>query len=456
MINRSTQEMLEKGPIWRLLVSFCVPSLVSSLVISFYNIIDQLFIGNALGVLGNAATNVVFPVATILTSLSLMAGVGASAAMNLALGRSKIDEARLVVGNCLILIVLCGTVLTAAMLILTGPLLALFGSTAQVEPLAGPYARITSLSFVFALIGAAGPFIVRADGSPGYALACSATGSLLNIALDGLFIFGLGWGIKGAAWATVAGQVLSAAMVINYFRRFQSFSITPAVFRPVPKLLLKLCLLGAGPMFNFLTQALTQVFLNGALRTYGAASQYGSEACLAAAGVANKVGTVTVAIVTGLVNGLQPIISYNHGRRNHQRVLAAARAVITAVLASSIVVFLLYQIAPRAITSWFGPGSDLYFEFAVRFFRIFFLFIAFNGLLTSVGGLFTAEGRPGWSILLSVTRQVIFLPPLLILLPQRLGLDGVLWAGPAADLAMAVLALTLMGREFAAIKLKST
>jgi Na+-driven multidrug efflux pump len=452
MRGPGSHERLEKGSLPGLLASYCLPSLVSSLIIATYNIVDQLFIGNALGVVGNAATNVVFPMVTLLTALSLMTGVGASAAMNLSLGRGDAASARRAVGNSLALAVICGAAMTAAMLLFTKPLLHLFGCTPAVEPLAVPYGRITCLSFVAAIIGAAGPFIIRADGGPGYALACSAAGAVLNVVLDAILIFGLGLGIEGAAWATVAGQGLSAAMVLMRLPRLRSLRLSAADFSPSPRLLGRLSALGAGPMLNFLTQALTQIFLNDALRAYGADSVYGSEACLAAAGVANKVGTVVVAIVTGLTNGMQPIVSYNHGRGNRLRVLAVARAVVTSVLAASIAIFLCYQLAPVFIVSWFGPGSDAYFEFAAAFFRIFLLFVAFNGLLTSVGGVFTAQGRPGWSILLSVTRQVLFLPPLLILLPRRLGLTGVLWAGPVADLAMAALALTLLRREFASLE----
>ena len=180
MEKRTGIDALEHGSMGRLLCGFCIPSLASSLVTSVYNIVDQLFIGNVLGIVGNAATNVVFPAITLITALSLMCGVGASAAMNLALGGGEEEKARRIVGSGFGLMVLCGLILSAVMAVWTEPFLYLFGCTGGVMPYALPYARITALAYVFSIIGAAGPFLIRADGSPNYALWCIAAGALLT------------------------------------------------------------------------------------------------------------------------------------------------------------------------------------------------------------------------------------------------------------------------------------
>ncbi|MCQ4637052.1 MATE family efflux transporter [Anaerovorax odorimutans] len=440
-------EAMEHGDLKRLLVSFCVPSLLSSLVTSVYNIVDQLFIGNAMGILGNAATNVVFPAVTLITALSLMCGVGTSAVMNLALGNGDMEKARHAAGCGIGLMILCGGVVSAAMLIFTEPLLYLFGCTDAVLPYAMPYARITAVAYIFSLIGTAGPFLLRADGSPGFALVCTVAGSVLNVALDALFIFGFHWGIRGAAWATVISQLVSAAMVLVYLPHFKTLRLDRSAYKPNGKLYLNIAALGAGPMFNFLTQALVQIFLNGALRTYGGASIYGSETALAVAGVANKVNTIAVAVVTGLSNGMQPIVSYNYGKGNYKRVAETGKLVIKVILIVSFVIFLCYQLIPRQITALFGDGDDDYFAFAASYFRIFLMLICVNGLQSSVGGFFSAQGKPKQSILISLTRQVLMLPPLLIILPRFFGLNGVLWAGPIADFAMAVLAGFLLRNQ---------
>ena len=445
---RLGQDALAHGDMRKLLWSFCLPSLAANLVTSVYNIVDQIFIGNVLGIVGNAATNVVFPVVTLITALSLMCGVGSSAVMNLLLGRGEAEKARRSVACGFALMVLCGALVSIAMLCWTKPLLYLFGCTDKILPYAAPYARITALGFVFAMVGASGTFLVRADGSPNYALLCSFVGSVLNIFLDALFIYVFHWGIAGAAWATFASQGVSAAMVVHYLLHFRTFKLTSSDFRPDTALAGRICALGTGPMCNFLTQAVVQIFLNSALRAYGVHSVYGSEITLAAAGVANKVNTIVVAVVTGLTNGMQPIVSYNFGRKNYRRVMEAGRLVVETVVAVSFCVFFCYQLFPRQITALFGTGSDLYFEFAAKFFRIFLMLICVNGLQSSVGGFFSAQGKPKYSIFISVTRQIIFLPPLLVVLPYFFGLAGVLWAGPVADFAMAVLALALMAREY--------
>ncbi|MCC8058526.1 MATE family efflux transporter [Cloacibacillus sp.] len=444
---RHGAEALEREELRGLMRAFCLPSLAASLVTALYNIVDQIFIGRALGVAGNAAANVVFPAVTVITALSLMCGVGSSAVMNLALGRGDNEQARRGVAGGFVMMAVCGMAVSLAMLCRTVPLLRLFGCTDTVMPYAAPYAQITAFAFVCAMIGAAGPFLVRADGSPNYALCCTAVGTLLNLALDALFINVFAWGIAGAAWATALAQTVSAAMVILYLPRFRTLRLRAADFLPDFRLYVRIAALGAGPMCNFFTQAVVQVFLNAALKKYGASAACGSDAALAAAGVANKVNTLAAAVVTGLTNGMQPIVSYNFGRGSYARVREAGIIVVKQVLAVSFCIFLCYQLLPRQITALFGVGTEAYFDFASRFFRIFMMLIFLSGLQSSVGGFFSAQGMPLYSIFISVTRQLIFLPPLLVLLPRHFGLSGVLWAGPAADIAMAAAAAYLMARR---------
>ena len=438
---------LEAARLPVLLMKYCIPSLASSLVTSIYNIADQLFIGMKLGINGNAATNVIFPVITLITALSLMCGVGASANMNVALGQGKEEEAKKVVGNAFSLMILCGAILSIVVLFFSVPVLNLLGCTNILLPYALPYARIIAVGFVFSLIGAAGPFLIRADGSPMYALASIATGAILNIILDALFVLVFHLGIPGAAWATVISQAVSAFMVLFYLKKYKTLKLSLADFRPIPPVMGGISLLGAGPAFNFMTQAVSFIFLNNVLKIYGAMSVYGSEITLAVSGVANKVNTFASAIVTGLTNGMQPIISYNFGRKNYKRVIETGKAVIGTVLAAGFLIFLCYQFLPVQIVSLFGEGSELYFEFTKKYFRIYLMFIALNGLQSSVAGFFSAQKKPAKSIIIALTRQVIFLIPLLMILPKFLGLNGVLYAGPTADFAMACVSLTLLFKE---------
>jgi Na+-driven multidrug efflux pump len=344
--------------------------------------------------------------------------------------------------------ILSGVCVMAVLLLFTRPVLFLFGCTEEIWPYAAPYARITAIAFPFSIVGAAGPFLLRADGSPRYALAATVAGNVLNACLDAVFINVLGMGMQGAALATVIGEGLSAFMVLIYLPRFKSFRLTRSDFAFYPALLLHIAAMGAGPAFNFLTQVLVQIMLNTSLRYYGAQSVYGSETVLAAVGVANKVNTLSSAVVQGFTNGMQPIVSYNYGKKNYRRVKDMAKLVLRWVLGIGFGIFLLYQFFPRQITACFGSGSDLYFDFAEKYFRIFLMLVTLNGLQSSVGGFFSAQGRPKMSILISLTRQVILLPILLLILPPVFGITGILASGPAADLGMAILAVWLLHREF--------
>lgn len=447
--------LLETEKLSRLLPSYCIPALASSLVTSVYNIVDQLFIGNVLGTVGNAATGVVFPVITLISALSLMCGVGSSNAMNIQRGKGDPEKAARCVGGGFGLMLICALVVTLPMLLWTDELLRLFGCTESVLPYAVDYARIMALSFVFAVIGAAGPFIIRADGAPRFALACIVVGSLSNVFMDGLFIYGLGWGIRGAALATLIAEGIGAGMVFYYMlRRFSACPLSAKAFKPEAGVYGKIAAIGAGPAFNFATQAMVQVILNNALKVYGADTAYGSDICLAVAGVAGKVNTLAVGMVVGLTNGLQPISSYNFGKKNYRRVAEAGKMVVKVVLALGCVIFLCYQLFPGQIVACFGEGAPLSREFAGYYFRIFYLLIPLFGLQSSVAGFFSSQGKVAQSITISLVRQVLFFPPLLILLPKVMGIWGVLWSGPGADLAMAIVAGVLFRREL--VKLRKT
>lgn len=444
---------LGSADLGRLIWRFCIPSLASSLVTAVYNIVDQIFIGNDLGEVGNAAANAVFPAVTMLTALSLMCGVGTSALMNLSLGKGETEKAKRAVGGGLGLMVLCGGGLGLLLFLFTRPVLRLFSCPPEVMAYAIPYAKILSLGFAFSILGAAGPFLIRADGSPVYALATIAGGAVLNMALDYLFVVRFKWSIRGAAWATWISQGVSAAMVLAYMRRFQVFRLSWADFVPRLSVYLDILRLGAGPACNFATQSIVQIVLNSALSRYGDASGYGRVAVLAVAGVANKVNTLATAVFTGLTNGMQPIVSFNYGRKDYGRVTATIRQVIGLVVLAGFVIFLGYQLFPVQIAAWFSraDGSEAYYAFAKRFFRVFYLLIFLNGLQSSVGGAFSAQGKPAKSILISLTRQIFFLPPMLLILPVFFGMDGILAAGPLADGGMAVLALLLLKRELGAM-----
>lgn len=415
------------GAIGPLLWRFAFPSAVSGLIGAVYNIVDQIFIGHCVGMIGNAATNVVFPVVTLTNAIAIMAGVGASSGFNLSMGRRDEDEAGSMIGSGLMLMALCGVALTCVLQLFMTPLLAFFGATAENMPYAYAYERIVAWAIPLFILGTGGSAMIRADGSPRYALLSVIIGAVLNVGLDALFMLGFGMGIEGAAWATLIGQAVSGAFVIRYFVcRFQTIRLKRAHFRISLSKMRRVFSLGMGPFINHFSMTLIQILLNNALVTWGAASLYGSEIPLACAGIAAKVNTIVSSIVIGIAQGAQPIISFNYGAKDYKRARETGAWAIGAVLSFSFVVFLGFQLFPRQITMLFGRNDNsAYYEFAEKYFRIFMMLVCISGMQITIGNFFTALGKPWMSVLISASRQIVSLPILLTLLPRIFGLDGV-------------------------------
>ena len=438
------------GNVAGLLWKFALASAVSGLIGAMYNIVDQIFIGHYVGIIGNAATNVVFPLVTFSNAVAIMAGVGASAGFNLNLGSGKTDEAGRMVGAGLLWMAGSGLALTILTLGRTEPILRFFGATEENLPYALEYQRVTACSMILFILSVGGSAIIRADGSPRYALASVSLGAIVNIGLDALFMSVFHWGMVGAAWATFAGQTFSGLMTLFYFLFcFKSLHLKWSYFCPAPVQLGKVFVLGLGPFVNHASQTLVQILLNNALTIWGAASIYGSDIPLACAGIVAKVSSITTAIVIGIAQGAQPIISFNYGAGHPLRARETGWLAVRVVLLFSFAVFLCFQFFPRPLTRLFGAGNpEMYYEFAEKWFRVHMLLICVSGLQITVGNFFTALGRPMMSVLISASRQIVAFPVLLFLLPRVWGLNGVLASGPVADGVCAVIAAVLFAMEW--------
>ena len=444
---KGSQEFLGTERVYRLLPMFAIPAILSGLVGAFYNIVDQIFIGRIVGLLGNAATNVAFPIVLLCTAVSIMAGVGCSAGFNMAMGRGDTPEAGRFVASCIELMVLAGVVIGGAVLLFLDPLVYVLGSTAAVYPYAHTYLAIIALGVPLSVFGVGGSIVIRSDGSPDYALLAVAAGAVLNIALDGLFMLGFSWGIAGAAWGTVLGQAVTAALVLKYFTGFHSFSLRRDYFAFRPQYLWRISSFGMGPFINHASMFLVQVLLNNSLNYYGAVSAYGSDIPLAGVGVITKLYTIFTAVIIGIAQGVQPIISYNFGAQKYGRVRDAAKKALTVMIVFSFLFFFCCQVLPRQLMAVFGDGPDLYFQFGERYLRIFMFFVCLNGLQITAGNIFTSMGKARLSVFISLTRQVLFLPPFILLLPLYFGIDGVLYAGLVSDFMCIAVAVYLLWRE---------
>ena len=446
------QNPLGTAPVGGLIGKFAIPAIISMLVSALYNIVDQIFIGQGVGMLGNAATNVAFPVTTIATALALLLGIGGASNYNLEMGAGREKKASSIAGTALSTLVITGVILAVAVLLFLRPLLSLFGATTDVMPYAVDYLGITAVGLPFYALSIGGNHIVRADRSPTYSMTCVLTGAIVNTILDPLFIFGFGWGIKGAAWATVIGQVVSGILVVIYFGKFRKMYLELSMLKPSSECLKAIISLGMASCINQIAMAIVQIVLNNILRYYGGLSVYGSDIPIACVGVISKVNQVFMAICIGISQGCQPIWGFNYGAKKYDRVRLAYRYSMIACTVIATVFFLCFQLFPRQIVSIFGTGSDLYFQFAERYLKIFMFMTFANGIQPMSSGFFTSIGKAKLGIVMSLTRQVLFLLPLIVVFSLIMGIDGVMYAGPIADAAALSLAILFARRELVAMK----
>ena len=445
---KPSENPLGSEPVSTLLRRFAVPSVIAMLVSALYNMVDQLFIGHSIGVLGNAATNVAFPLSMVCTSIGLLCGIGGAANFNLCMGRKDPEHAKSYVGSAISMLAILGVILCVAVQLFLRPMMLLFGATPDVIDYACTYTRITSIGFPFLIVTIGGSNLIRADGSPKFSMLCNLVGAIVNTILDPLFIFVFHMGMAGAALATITGQILSFALVVFYLRGFKTLPLSLSDLKPNMACWARIAALGATPAFNQVAMMVVQIVMNNTLTYYGSNSVYGSDIPLACAGIISKVNMLFFSFVIGISQGLQPIVSFNFGAQKYDRVKDAYKKAVFAATAISIVAFLCFQFFPRQIIGIFGSGSKEYLHFAERYFRIFLFFTFLNGIQPVSSNFFTSIGAPKKGIFLSLTRQIIFLLPLLLIFPYFFGIDGVMYTAPIADLAAASVSIVMVVREF--------
>lgn len=445
--NPLATEKIEK-----LIPRFAIPAIISMLVSSLYNIVDQIFIGQGVGLLGNAATNIAFPITIVCTATALLLGIGSASNFNLSAGAKQQERANYFAANGLTLLLAGGLLIAVLVLVFLNPLLQLFGVTEEILPYARDYTGITALGIPFLVLTTGGNHLIRADRSPTYSMTCMLTGAIINTILDPLFIFGFNLGIKGAAWATVIGQVVSGIMVIIYFLKFRHMDLKVRMLKPSWNNFQQILSLGMAACINQISMALVQIVMNNTLKHYGAASSYGSEIPLACVGVISKVNMVFLSITIGLAQGCQPIWGFNYGAKAYKRVSDTYKYAFKVAFVVGLLFFLSFQFFPRQIISIFGSGSEDYYRFAERYFKIYMFMTFANGLHPVSANFFTSMGKAKLGAVVSLTRQVLFLIPLIIIFPLFMGIDGVMYAGPIADGMAIIISLGFAYRELKLMK----
>lgn len=426
-------------PVKRLLFSFSIPAIISCLVNSVYNIVDQIFIGQGVGYLGNAATTIAFPLMTIIMAFATLIGSGGSAYAALRLGEGRKREALLTLNNLLIIAIGLGILLAATGLIFLKPILTLFGATETTMPYAIDYTSIVLMGVPFSVISIALSNMARTDGHPRMSMYGILIGAALNTVLDPIYIFILDWGVKGAAIATITAQFVSTVVLCYYFLRKGNMRFTRRYMKPVGRVWYKIFSLGISSGITSLVACIMQVVMNNSLVYYGNQTEITGDVALSAMGIVMKIAMILASVCIGFGIGAQPILGFNLGAKKYARVRHTYLLAVSIATGSILIGWAVCQLAPHLVLSLFGKENQTFTDFAVRCLRIYLGGIFCAGFQIVSTNYFQATGQPLKASLLSMLRQLILLIPLLLILPLFFGLNGLLYAGPCADIGSAVI-----------------
>ena len=438
----------------KLLMQLAIPAMIANVVNALYNIVDQIFIGQGVGYLGNAATNIAFPITTICLALGLMTGVGAASNFNLELGRKEVEKARRIAGTAVVQLIVMGIAVCLLVQIFLAPLMQLFGATDQIFDYAMEYSRITAYGIPFFLFSTGFNPLVRSDGRATFSMMAIIVGAVLNTILDPIFIFIFQMGIAGAAWATVISQMVSALLLFAYIPKFRSVKFQWEDFIPHMKQVEAIAALGLTSFIFQISALIVQIVSNNLLKTYGALSIYGSEIPIAVGGIISKVFVIFIALIIGMTQGVQPIVGYNYGAKHYLRVRQTIFLALKIGFVLSFVTWAVFEIFPLQIIELFGNGNDLYFEFGVRYMRYFMMFLFINGITILITTFFPAIGKAKTGAFLSLARQLFILLPVMLLMTYIFGIEGMMFATPVSDVIALLLCVYFFKRELHDIHMK--
>lgn len=450
---------LGKENINKLLISFAIPCVISMLINSVYNIVDQIFIGKGVGTLGNAATNVIFPLVIIFNAVAGLIGNGAAANLSLKLGEGKKEDGGKIVGSAVTVSIIFSLVLSVIAYLLLPKLVYMFGCTKNVYQYAIDYGRIIILGAPFMIIYSALSQLIRADGSPKYSMILLVVGAILNIILDPIFIFTFNMGVKGGAIATVIGQIVSFVMAILYLKKVKSVKLEKESFK-VDKSITRTLGLGLSSFITQSTVLALFVFMNNMMTKYGALTKYGADIPLSVYGVISKINSLYISTILGISIGAQPIIGFNYGAGNYERVKETLRKVLTINLVVGLIFNIIFYLFPKEIVSIFITNSDpnykLFLEFAVLICHSFLLVMGLNFLEMTTSITVQSLGNVKKATMVSFIRQIILFIPIACFMAIYLhkGIYGVLNAGPIADAITFFIALVIFYSEYRKLSIK--
>lgn len=426
----------------RLLFRFSIPAIVGMLVSASYSVVDRIFIGQAVGSLGIAGVTIGFSVMILIMAFGLLIGIGATTLISIRLGEGKKEEAEMVMGNALTLLVLVSLLLSAGGLIFLKPLLSFFGASETVLPYAAQYIGIILMGSVFAGIGFGANNFIRADGSPRTAMVTMLISALTNAALAAFFIYVLHWGMRGAALATVIAQAVTAVWVLLYFTRGKStMKLRRKNLRLRPRIVTRIFYLGSAPFSMQIAAAAVTVILNKSLVAYG------GDVAVSAMGIIYSVTMMILMPIFGITQGAQPIMGFNYGAKKFERVKKTLKLAILAASAVVFCGFLVAMLFPEQLIRMFNSSDKELLRLGTRAMRIYLLLLPIVGFQIVSSSYFQAVGKPREAMILSLLRQVVVLIPALLILPRFFGLMGVFMTSPLSDVISSVLTAVCLHRE---------
>ncbi len=444
-MEEKANQFLETAPVGRLMRSYAVPCIISLLVAALYNIVDQIFIANAdyLGSYGNAANTVVFPLTVVALAVAVMIGDGACACVSILLGRGDREEAGATIGSAVALSVAGGILITAVYLLFSDQLLAMFGGTVNAETFyhSRQYFFWITLGIPFYMFGQAMNPVIRSDGSPRFAMISTLAGAVFNMIFDPILIFGLKWGMMGAAVATVLGQIITAAMAVWYLCHMRSVKLNRRAFRPSLRLMRRFLPLGITSLLSQLSLVAAMAAINNMLRKYGAvdpvfSQQDYAQIPMAVVGIVMKFFQIVISIAVGMAAGCIPVAGYNIGAGRQDRARSLFLLLLKCEALVGLAALLVVELFPRQLISIFGAAneSSYYTAFAIKSFRVYLCMMVLATVNKGTFIYLQAIGKALASTGISLVREVVFGVGFALLLPLFFGLDGVLYSMPVSDL----------------------
>lgn len=458
-METKSNSFLVEEPVGKLMGKYAVPCIISLLVGALYNIVDQIFIANAsyLGSYGNAANTVVFPLTVIALAIAVMIGDGCCAFVSLSLGKDKPRDASKSMGNAVTLTVILSLILCVVYLVFSSQIIAMFGGTVNAETFkhSKEYFFYISLGIPFYMFGQAMNPVIRADGSPKFAMISTLAGAVINIILDPIFIFIFKWGMMGAAVATVIGQIVTAVLAIGYLMHSKVVKLSGEDFKLDGGILRRMLSLGVCSFLSQISLVAAMAAINNMIRKYGALDEiFGQEQYaqipMAVVGIVMKFFQIVISIVVGMAAGCIPIVGYNIGAGLKLRVRELFTKLLIAEACVGIVSFIIVEFLPMQLIAIFGAANEsvYYTEFAVKAFRIYLCMVILACINKAAFIFMQAMGKAVASTMLSMVREIVFGVGFALLLPRFFGLDGVLYSMPVSDVLTFVISVVVIAGTY--------